>query len=341
MKVSNGMKNGKESLVNKRINIATALNSLYVKYAYVMLTSLFENQSDANIHIFILYSDLEQKDMECLQSLVYKYEMNIHYLLIDKKLFPTELPTTKDWSLEAYYRLMLLDILPADVDRILYLDVDMIINKSIEELYWSDFENYLFCVCRDMPTSFPTSDVRDEIFKEYIGQGFNYFNSGMMLWNIGKLRGLYHFKDYMDLAKKLNYKMKAPDQDLLNAMHWNQVKYLDEYKYDLFAKIAYDFGIRYEDTKNETVIIHFAGMKPWHGGGSVHYEIEQLWWDYAKITPFYYELMEDFLHSSINDPYIYNTLSELFTVKNQLKNELAKSVSLCEKLMQLIDNQNG
>ena len=134
--------------------------------------------------------------------------------------------------------------------------------------------------------------------------------------------------------------MKAPDQDLLNLMHWDQVKFVDEYKYDLFAKIAYDSGIRYEDVKKETAIVHYAGMKPWRGGEGIHYEIEQLWWDYAKMTPFYYELMEDFLSSCINNPYIYNIITDLFTVKEQLTKELTKSVSLCQKLMQLVENQS-
>lgn len=45
-----------------RINVATALNSHYMRYTYVMLTSLFINQSDADIHVFLLHSDLSDED---------------------------------------------------------------------------------------------------------------------------------------------------------------------------------------------------------------------------------------------------------------------------------------
>ena len=34
---------------------------------------------------------------------------------------------------------MLMDILPESVDRLMYLDVDLIINGSIEELYHVEF----------------------------------------------------------------------------------------------------------------------------------------------------------------------------------------------------------
>lgn len=324
-------------LVNERMNIVTALNKKYVKYTCVMLTSLLINQSDVDIHVYLLHSDLTQQDCEQLRALVESYNQYIQFLPVNKDIFPSTLPTTLEWSLEAYYRLMLIDILPLNIDRILYLDVDMIVNKSIKELYWTDFEEYFFCACRDMATGFPSSDIRDQIFEEQILQGFTNFNSGMMLWNIEKLRGQYCFKDYMDLAESLNFQMRAPDQDLLNLMHYKQVKFLDEYQYDLFSKIAYDYGIRYEDVKRQTTIVHYAGMKPWQGGEGVHYDIEQLWWDYAKLTPFYFELMEDFLHSSINNPFIFETLDNCFKVNKQLIEELGKSEAMCQHLLQLVE----
>ena len=56
-----------------RINIATALNSKYMRYAYVMLTSLFTNQPDADIHVYLLHSDLSPQDIAYLQELADEY----------------------------------------------------------------------------------------------------------------------------------------------------------------------------------------------------------------------------------------------------------------------------
>lgn len=324
----------------RRMNIATALNSKYMRYTYVMLTSLFQNQLQCRdeIHVYLLHSDLTAQDQEHLESLAQKYGHKVHFLLINRESFPASLPTTTEWSLETYFRLMLLDILPDEVDRLLYLDVDMIINKPVDDLYFTDFEDRCFCACRDMTVELPFPDIRNEIFKEHIAQDFTYFNAGLMLWNIEKLRGSYSFKDYMELAHRLNYQMLAPDQDLLNYMHWNQVKFVDEYQYDLFSKIAYNYDIHYEQVKAETTIIHFAGPKPWEGE-YVHYDIEQLWWDYAKQTPFYAELMEEFLHASLNNPLVYGTLNSLSEEKQRLAEELQKSSALCRKLMQLLESQ--
>lgn len=322
-----------------RINVATALNSHYMRYTYVMLTSLFVNQKEADIHVYLLYSDLSDGDRKCLQSLAESYGHTIHYLHINRESFPAELPTTQQWSLESYYRLLLPDILPDEIDRLLYLDVDMIINKSVINLYETDFEGAYFCVCRDMLTNFPVSDIRDEVFKEHIAAGFTYFNSGIMLWNVTALRGKYSFKDYMDLAEKLEYNMMAPDQDLLNYMHWKEVKFVDEYQYDLFSRIAYYNGYRYNQVKEKTTIVHYAGVKPWEGQ-YIHYDIEKLWWDYAKQTPFYIELMEEFMNGCLTDPYVFDGMISLSKEKQTLATELQKSSTLCKQLLQMIEQNS-
>lgn len=321
------------------INVAAALNSRYMRYTYVMLTSLFVNQPDACFHVYLLHNNLTEEDRQHLESLAVQHGNKIHFLHIDKNDFPAELPTTDMWSLETYFRLMLLDVLPKDVDRLLYIDVDMIVNKPIKELYHTDFEGKLFCVCRDMSTVFPFPDVRNEIFKEHIANGFTYFNAGLMLWNIEALRGNgYCFEAYMNLAKELDYRLLAPDQDLLNYMHWNQLKFVDEYQYDLFSRMAYNSGIHYEEVKEETAIIHYAGMKPWEGE-YVHYDIEQLWWDYAKKTPFYQELMEEFLQSCLKKPVVYDTMLRLSTENKRLKEELDKSVATCKQMLQMLERK--
>ncbi len=321
-----------------RINIATALNSKYMRYTYVMLTSFFMNHPDLDVHVYLLHSDLTASDQSYLTNLGTQYHNTIHYLRIDNSMFPDSLPTTTEWPLEAYYRLLLLDILPQDIDRLLYLDVDMIIDKPITAMYQTAFEDHVFCVCRDMGVTFPFNDCRQTIFQPLIENGLIYFNSGLLLWNIPKLREKYNFQAYLDLADSLHYQVLAPDQDLLNYMHWNEVKFLDEYQFNLFSRLAYNNDIHYEDIKRETSIIHFAGMKPWEGQ-YVHYDIEKIWWDYAKETPFYHELLEEFVSDCINSPLLYDTMNKLSEEKRALTTELTKSTALCQKLLSLLENK--
>lgn len=324
--------------MSRRMNIATSLNSQYMRYTCVMLTSLFENQpKDVDIHIYLLQSNLTSEDKFYLQQVVDFYGGTLHLIQMDTAIFPEECPVSECWSLEIYYRLALLDLLPKDVDRLLYLDVDIIVNKSLEDMYFNNFEGNMLCACADIPFT-AHFNSKWNIFNDFLEKGMTYFNSGVMLLNIEAMRGKYSLKDYLEVAQKLNYNLVAPDQDLLNYVHWNEVKLLNENVYDLFAKVAYNYDIHYEEVKEQVAIIHFAGDKPWHGN-SVHYDIEQLWWDYAKKTPFYVEFMEEFVTKAVNDSEIYDAIKRMGDEKKALKEELDKSVSLCQKLLQMVQGK--
>lgn len=66
-----------------------------------------------------------------------------------------------------------------------------------------------------------------------------------------------------------------PDQDLLNYIHYKNVKYVDEYKYGIFAQTAHSQGLTYDNIKQNAYIIHFTGQaKPWTVN-LVRYDIEK------------------------------------------------------------------
>jgi lipopolysaccharide biosynthesis glycosyltransferase len=309
-----------------------------MRYAYVMLTSLLENQeSDVEIHVYILYSDLLREEMESIQTLFEKNNGFVHYIYIDKNNLPESLPVTENWSLEAYYRLFMMDVLPKEVDRIIYLDVDIIILRSLKEMYHTDLGDNLIGACKDCCEK-PFGDDRDIIFNEHMKKEFTYVSSGVLLLDLTKLRQKYKPEDYFKLAEKMEYKLLAPDQDLLNYMHWNEISLLDGNKYNFFAKVAYNHDIHYNEVKGYVTIVHYIGCKPWEGQ-YVHYDIEQLWWDYAKKTPYYIELMEEYIKESIGNPLIYDTMCQLHEEKISLSDQLAKSLDAIKQLMAVLNGQ--
>ena len=75
----------------QRMNVAAALDSNYVRYTYVMLTSLLMNQeADTDIHIYLLQSDLTAEEKESLESLVSLYEGQLYWLTVDRGLFSAD-----------------------------------------------------------------------------------------------------------------------------------------------------------------------------------------------------------------------------------------------------------
>lgn len=89
-------------------------------------------------------------------------------------------------------------------DKILYLDTDTIINNDINELYNIDIENYEIACVNDIYNWTAPSRWRIK----------NYFNAGVMLLNMKKIRETGMFTKTRELCRYK--KMLYPDQDALN-----------------------------------------------------------------------------------------------------------------------------
>lgn len=319
------------------MNIATALNKKYLLYTGVMLISLCENNKE-HINAFLLHSELENEDITKLNEALNDYDITIISLKIDRNQFDDRLPRDTQWSIETYYRLMLLDILPDYVDRLLYIDVDIVVNKSLKELYSIDFEGKEIMAAEDScgKRTIESFGIKQKsMFAPMLEQGFRYFNAGVMLLNIGVMKQKYNFKSYMDAVEKWEYQMEAPDQDILNYVHWNSVGYIDWKKYDLFARIAHNDGYTYDYVKNNTAIIHFAGYKPWEVSNA-HFDIEQIWWDYAKLTPFYMHFLEELQRNLMFDNELEQFMAQLISENSQLKDKVKEMFQINQKILSLI-----
>ena len=315
------------------MNFALSFNKKYLNYAIVTITSICESNGGHH-DVYILHSELDNQDIFFISNSLYKYDVSIKALKIDFNRYKDALPTSDYWSHEIYYRLFLPEILPDNVDRILYLDTDIIVHNNIDDLYNIDFEEADICACYDSNDQLDysaLSDIQQQMFEPLIAQGFKYFNSGVLLMNINSMKNKYRFETYLSAMKEWNNKMTAPDQDILNYIHHAKVKYISWRKYDLFAKLAYNSGWSYENVIQENCIIHFAGNKPWDCK-NIHYSIEKLWWEYAEKTSVYKELMEGFLESALTDSFIEQEAMRLYAEKDQLNRALEEAKGILDKL---------
>ncbi len=316
------------------INVGTALNKKYIPYSTTMLASLCVNNK-GHIDAYLFNSELDKDDIDLMEKSLSEYDIHLISIDIDKKQFSDKLPRTEQWSLEAYYRLLMFELLPESVDRLIYLDGDIVVNLPIIDFYMQDFGDAEMIVCDDKngknnPESY--GDKHREMFEDAYRQGFRYFNSGMLLINVAKMRYMYSFDTYLNAIKEWNYEMEAPDQDILNYLHWQNVRFSDCQKYDLFARIAHNEEMTCDYVSKNVAIIHYAGYKPWEAG-SFHFDIEKIWWDYAKSTYFYKVLLETFVADTINDKNVEDFIRNLENNSLEKKQLLQKTMKLIEKAM--------
>lgn len=307
------------------MNIAIAINRRYVRYAYVMLTSLFSNNRQSDITVYVLQSDLTDEDKNCLTMLASTCGQQIEYIDVDIDSYLKLLPTSKNWTKEIYYRLLVGKLLPESLDRLLYLDVDVIVHQSIAALYEMDMQGMELAATDDTMIQGNLSEAQTALFAD-LGEDIRYFNSGMLLYDLKTIREKYSFMDYCEAARRVNYRLNYPDQDLLNYVHYGKVLFVDNERYNVFSQNI----VLSNETLDSLVIVHYAGRKPWNSNDT-RYEMERLWWLYAKETPFYVEMMEEVFWNSFSDT-SHQIIRALRQENMELKKSLQKAMELCQKI---------
>lgn len=261
------------------MNILIAINRKYLTPARVMLTSLFENNKQENITIYLLHSTLTNIEVDNLKFLVEKkYRAKLNDIMVDKKQFEG-FPISHHFTIETYYRFLAQSILPKEVDRILWLDVDMIVKKSLEGLYYQDFGDTNIIVSQSINKN-PESLIK----KLQLNQDSKYFNAGMLLFNLAQIRKNITPTVYFDYIENNKEKITWLDQDVLNVIYNKSSKFVDYMKYNMqtFSDEEFDKST-IEKINEETVIIHYIGAcKPWHYKYNNY--CAKFYWEYAKYS---------------------------------------------------------
>ena len=257
------------------MNILLSTDNNYVMPTGVLMHSIgVNNGSDIHYHILI-NSDFEAINKECLSKIAYQYKNEIFFYTVNDSL-TKELPFGKGnmpegVTIATYYRLFITKLLPADIDRILYLDGDMIVRNSIESLYETNLDGYALAVVHDMDE---IKHVSSERLPYPMKTG--YFNAGMMLINLAYWRKNDAFGIFMDFIRNNGSCIIYHDQDVLNSVFYDKKKWLSV-KYNFQNGFilknnsinTYNPSITDDIKLNKTnpVIIHFSvggpDHKPW------------------------------------------------------------------------------
>ena len=251
------------------INILCAIDDNYVPYCGVMLTSVFESNKGSRVDAYIMVSKpLSEKSQHRFQKLAAKYDNGIHYLIIDDS-FLDQFPIKgmDYWSIATYYRLYAASLLPESVHRILYLDCDIIVNGPLDDLWQLDMGGKAVgCI----PDIFDYSGHFQRRLRYPVEAG--YFNAGVLLIDVDYWRENEVGKRCMEYLSNHYDLIEANDQDVLNAVLWEEKMELPlKYNFQIqFLKLSFyrqydaSFQKRIEDERLSPVIVHYAApQKPW------------------------------------------------------------------------------
>lgn len=246
------------------MNILVTLNSSYIGPLCVMLKSLMISNSKESFDIYVVHSSLTDSDFKLIDNHIDPSRVKVHAIRLADDVL-ADAPILKRTSKETYYRLLLLDYLPDDVDRILYIDPDTVVINDLSPFYNIDFKGKSIAAAGH---TYKGIETLNRIRFKFEGN-VRYFNAGIVMFNTEKMRQNMNTQDIFDYIEKNKHWLFVADQDVLNGFFANDAIVVDECLYNLDEKtvLRYKKFIDDEWIKKHTVIVHFNGkFKPWKPG---------------------------------------------------------------------------
>lgn len=269
---------------NNTIPIFFSIDDTYAPYLDVALHSLVANASrDFQYHIIVMYDSLSKENQERLGSNAddnFKIEF---YRMEDKLDQITDRIENRlrhnNFTLTIYFRLFIAEMFP-QYDKGIYIDSDVVVPGDISELYQIELGDNIIGGCKDH--SIASNEILMQYLEKVIGVARDeYINSGVLLMNLKEMRAKKFGERFMELLCKYHFDSVAPDQDYLNAMCNGKILYLDECWDAMPAEGR-------KPLENPKLVHYNLFFKPWN------YDIpyDAYFWDYAKMSSYYEELLE-------------------------------------------------
>lgn len=248
------------------MNIVCSADNNYIQHCCVMLISFFENNREEKHTVHFLTEGVEQAHQEFIRNIVHSYQGKFFYYLVRAEFLEScPIRATDHLTIATYNRLFMAEILPDNIDKVLYLDCDIVVNHSISEFWEMPLDAYAIAAVEELGCS--AEDAYERLGYDI---HYGYFNAGVLLVNLDYWRthNLTHaFLDYI----RCNFdKLRAHDQDVLNALLYDKCLHVSYewnveeafYHYSVIKRLEYNGELRY--ILRHPKILHYTWKpKPW------------------------------------------------------------------------------
>lgn len=183
-------------------------------YAWLMgisMISLFENNKESKeIDVYVFGDNLSEENQKTMTEIAIKYGRNCHHVDVAKINIPQILMSER-YPKSTFSRLFAYDLLPKEVEKLIYLDCDTIVMGSLEDMFNMDVEGKAFLA---------TKDCMGKAYKRKIGlkDSDTYINAGVMLMNMKRLREIPIADRMVDFVEKYAEAMTYADQEIVNGI---------------------------------------------------------------------------------------------------------------------------
>jgi Capsule polysaccharide export protein len=279
------------STVSTYVNIVFASDEEYLPVTAVALTSAAINfSSDQRLRAFLLIEKpLSSDASKRFSALSEKFNFDFQPIIISASEF-SSVRTTRGISVATYFRLFMHLVLPEDVQKVVYLDSDIIITGNLARLYSdTQLNDNLFAGAEDY------NSISHRAAYGVPDKAVN-INAGVMVCNIKAMRSMDFLGIVQEYIVKNKYRIFHGDQQILNRLFHDRMQYL-HIRWNMHGQLFEPAWVRAnmksrafmsldsisEGARRPSVIHYNGGMKPWNGGA---HPKRREWYKYAKQSTY-------------------------------------------------------
>ncbi|MBO5329107.1 MAG: glycosyltransferase family 8 protein [Anaerotignum sp.] len=265
----------------EKMNILVTCDSGYAGQAALMLFSLQKHHPDTFLDIYVA-GTLQEGDIMLMGKALEKEKSRITHTAFDGEILKGA-PTTDRYPVEMYYRIFAAQYLPQELERVLYLDPDLVVTGSLEKLYAMEMGDAFFAAASHVKED----TVLEKVNQKRLDMEGIYINSGVMLLHLEALRREQDVRAVIDYIAEHEKVLFLPDQDVISGLYSEKILPVDAHIYNMTERIAaMEFlkGLDADWICRNSAIIHYCGRnKPWKpmykGKLDIFYLLNRIEWE--------------------------------------------------------------
>jgi|GEM_PF-4850717 len=281
----------------KTIHVVFVADEKFTDFLGLAINSIIYNSNTNRIYdIAVITTDISEEHIEDLLSLIKdKENINIRFAYVNKLIDKINFKVSNNYNSFTYYRLLLPDIVNG-IEKILYLDSDVMVNTDLTELYDMNFDGNLLIGTYDtLIASWQNfnSGMRSYFKALGLNRSGEYVQAGVLLFDLKSI------KDKIDMRAMIDYaclkKYIFNDQDLINiyfmgkikivSLKWNVLNQNGDALNACLQHLSESQKNEYMDSLSDPYIVHFAERSfPCY---RINGRYDETYWKYAKGTVFY------------------------------------------------------
>lgn len=277
-----------------RMNVYLTTAKKVFMYAYPVIRSLFEQNMDSEVYLYLVSENLEETDILVERELAERHGGHIIILHFDEEMARGKIVSTSDhWplgTLGCYW--LFHELLPGDVDRILALESDAVVTGSLREFYDTDLTEY-YAACPD-PRHKP--ETHRKLMERLGGDVLTFVVS---VYDVQAIRRDFTLDQILETDRFVVKEFGHSQQELtFGILFRDRIKFLPaaDLCVEQNSQSMAAMGIAYLTAcENTCKVLHFSSTmereKPWNPVFIMPGYAK--WWRYAKESPYYQLYFEE------------------------------------------------